>query len=120
MDEPRILKLTRSDAEGQYAVLKITGTGSQLLDLDVVGTEGTGIYVGSIRQRDITRLKSKRFQGREDELQAALCKVLLQQPVSEEFAEACKGLEAAVSVTDEENMTLNLRKRISGIMVSLL
>ena len=45
MGPEHILRIPRSDSEGEYVVVSVTTNGSSPLDLRVVGTEGESPYV---------------------------------------------------------------------------
>ncbi|KAM5464750.1 hypothetical protein MauCBS54593_006843 [Microsporum audouinii] len=121
-----VLRIPRSDGSGDYALIKVSKSGTSDLDLQLIGTEGENPYVGFLKSSGIKKLRARNYRGDDDEWAAILSYSFGQIQKSNVDAEWISGLEVLASVqatgdNDEENKELHitLRKRIDSITQKL-
>ncbi|EFR01156.1 hypothetical protein MGYG_04160 [Nannizzia gypsea CBS 118893] len=124
MSQDSILRIPRSDSSGDYALIKVSKSGTSDLDLQLVGTEGENPYIGSLRSNGIKKLRAKNYRGDDDEWIGVLSYCFDRMPESDTNAEWISGLEVLAAVQGDDNeenkeLHITLRKRIDSITQKL-
>ncbi|EED15069.1 conserved hypothetical protein [Talaromyces stipitatus ATCC 10500] len=113
-----VIRIPRSDNTNEFVLIYIAPTGKAALDLRFIATEGENPYVGSLRQSRLKDIRSKNFQGTEQELEQILKSVLRVRNVSYEPKQESE-IEATASIksTKEEvnELVITIRKKIDSI-----
>lgn len=117
MSDQHVVHVRRTDAERSSVLVNVVRNGPLPLDVRLVGTEGENPYVGLVRQSQINQLRAHNYQGSEDEWKTVLERCLLHKPAIGDYAAVLEGLEMVASVGEDNQITLTLRKNISGITV---
>ena len=129
-----ILRIPRSDSEGDYVVLNVTSNGPSPLDLRLVATEGDAPYITTsaatlshhskqtqtdcqsiVKQSRISKFRAQKADLEDSAWATVLIATLLQQRVTGKNLEAVKDLEIVSSITDQQ-LNVTFRKNISGII----
>ncbi|KAF3479568.1 uncharacterized protein GIQ15_06544 [Arthroderma uncinatum] len=126
MTNESILRIPRSDASGDYALIKVSKSGSSHLDLQLVGTEGENPYAGSVKTAGIKKLQAKNYRGDDEEWAGILSYAFNQSQESNADSEWVSGLEILASVQSngdddeaDKELHITLRKRIDSITQKL-
>lgn len=101
-----------------FVLVHVLKNGPQELDLRLLATEGESPYLGFVRQRQASKLRTASYNGSDEEWTAILSSALLQNPVDSKFAHALDGLEVSAAITEAERLSIVLRKNIGGITVN--
>lgn len=115
-----ILRIPRSDSEGDYVLIQVKSRSSSALDLKFVATEGEAPYVGSLKSSQISKLRAKNYKGSDEEWTDILSHIFAQRDSSTSESNDWKsGLEVVAAVKsddeDEGQIVITLRKRIDSI-----
>ncbi|KAI9797849.1 MAG: hypothetical protein M1825_005690 [Sarcosagium campestre] len=112
---PLVLNVPRNDKEGRDALilLQISDDGPSLLDVKLVATDGVTPFVGSIRQKDASKLRSKNYTGTESEWLDILKYLLLRDSV-DKYDDRRKGQRLIASVREEVDIVLFIEDLEAG------
>ncbi|KAE8348497.1 hypothetical protein BDV28DRAFT_143340 [Aspergillus coremiiformis] len=121
---PRVLCIPRSDDPDSYVLVHITRTGSTLLDLDITATEGENPYVGTVRQSHLKELRTKNYQGDDEEWKRIVLQVLGQLEDSAGKVNLRQDIESSASIIgarghEGKEIIITIRKRIQSITLRL-
>lgn len=114
MPTQHILRVRRTDQPSDEAFILINATqnGPAALDLQLLGTDGEAPFVAVVSQKNINGLRAANYRGSDSEWSDTLAFALLQKDESN----AIRDVELVATVDDQ--ITLVIRKNISGITVS--
>ncbi|RDW88104.1 hypothetical protein BP6252_00136 [Coleophoma cylindrospora] len=109
----RVLRFPRNDAdaESDFVLVHITQKSGQPLNAKLIGTEGSNVYVNTLKKAQTSELKSKNFKGSQAEWDQILENVLLGTTAE---AGLLDGIEV-VTNADGKKLKINIRKRIGDI-----
>ncbi|KAL3421293.1 hypothetical protein PVAG01_07738 [Phlyctema vagabunda] len=111
----RVLRLPRVDGpadEPAYVLVHISSTkNSEPLDISLVGTENSSVYVASFKRTQTATLRAKSFKGSPEEWNQILGHVLLGRTAAPNLLD---GIEVVATVKASK-LNINIRKRIEGI-----
>ncbi|RDW95317.1 hypothetical protein BP5796_01080 [Coleophoma crateriformis] len=109
----RVLRFPRNDAdaESDFVLVHITQKSGQPLNAKLIGTEGSNVYVNTLKQAQTSELKSKNFKGSQAEWDQVVGNVLLGTTAG---AGLLDGIEVVTSA-DGKKLKINIRKRIGDI-----
>jgi hypothetical protein len=113
LPDPKVLRLPRTDVDSDFVLINIEQFGSDLLDLKLVGTDGTSPFVTHLCQDQIHKLQSSTSQSDSDHWQSIMSAVLLQSIPNDP---TLTGVEAVANVSSSQ-LTITIRNKISGITV---
>ncbi|KAK5131344.1 hypothetical protein LTR08_001010 [Meristemomyces frigidus] len=110
----RVLRLRRTDKEGEHLLVNVSRSGVRPLDLKLVASEGEVVYPGKIKEINVKSLQASNYSGNLDDWKAILTCTLLQERVEGTPPSVCDGVETVASVNGT-TLTITIRKNISGI-----
>ena len=113
LPDPKVLRLPRTDVDNDFVLVNIEQSGSDPLDLKLVGTDAISPFVTHLRQNHIHKLQASTSQSDPDHWQAILSAVLLQSIPNDP---TLSGVEAVANVSSSQ-LTITIRNKISGITV---
>jgi hypothetical protein len=113
LPDPKVLRIPRTDVDSDFVLVNIEQSGSDLLDLKLVGTDGSSPFVTHVRRNQIHKLQASTSQSDSDHWQSILSAVLLQSIPNDP---ALAGVEAVANVSSSQ-LTITIRNKISGITV---
>jgi hypothetical protein len=113
LPDPKVLRLPRTDVDSDFVLINIEQFGSDLLDLKLVGTDGSSPFVTHLRQNQIHKLQASTSQTDSGHWQSILSAVLLQSIPNDP---TLTGVEAVANVSSSQ-LTITIRNKISGITV---
>jgi hypothetical protein len=113
LPDPKVLRLPRTDVDSDFVLVNIEQSGSDLLDLKLVGTDGISPFVTHLRQNQIHKLQASTSQSDLNHWQSILSAVLLQSIPNDP---TLAGVEAVANVSSSQ-LTITIRNKISGITV---
>jgi hypothetical protein len=135
---PRVLRIPRSDQQSAYVLVHVARSGSAVLDLKLVATEGENPYAvtgqffqslhdpttdkcAAVRQSCVKQLRSKNYHGSDDEWVQILTHSFGLDPPRTSHADWMSGIEVNSLIHDSGNdqteMIISWRMRIDGITV---
>ncbi|KAK5702819.1 hypothetical protein LTR97_003765 [Elasticomyces elasticus] len=114
MPGEHILRLARTDRNGEYLLVRVVPAGGKPLDLKLVASENEHIYPVKIKEANVKTLQASNYSGDLDEWKTVLRYALLQEPQSSPLPTALQGLEL-VAALNEKTFTITLRKNIGGV-----
>ncbi|KAL5355461.1 hypothetical protein BJX96DRAFT_141349 [Aspergillus floccosus] len=113
---PRILRIPRSDDPASFALLHVDRTGS---DFTIAATEGESPYTGTVRQRQLRKLRAKNYQDSDEEWQRVISYIFGDKSDTTTGNGTLSGIESSASVVGEgdedKELIITIRKRIQGI-----
>ncbi|KAL8791378.1 MAG: hypothetical protein Q9195_005916 [Heterodermia aff. obscurata] len=120
MANEHILKVPRSEDEGNFVMLNIKSNGNKPLDIALLATDGDSAWASSIKQSRISKLRSKNNPIDDTEWESVLSSVLLVPLKDEHHCEpkSVEKVELTSSVAGGQ-MTLIVRRNVSGIIQRL-
>ncbi|KAK5730561.1 hypothetical protein LTR15_000498 [Elasticomyces elasticus] len=104
MPAEHILRLARTDQNGEYLLVRVVPAGSKPLDLKLVASENVHIYPVKIKEANVKTLQASNYSGDLDEWKTVLSPL----------PTALQGLEL-VAALNEKTFTITLRKNIGGV-----
>ncbi|KAI0884780.1 uncharacterized protein GGS22DRAFT_146785 [Annulohypoxylon maeteangense] len=109
MAEISILRFPILGKENEYFLLEVSSNGSRPLDLKLVGSESTAVFVTKLRHKRVGDYKAQNDHCSPEEWEEILTSTLINRdPVSD--------LEIKADLqTDGESVSLSFRKNIQGI-----
>ena len=132
MASDHVLRIPRSDIQDEHVIVNVSSNGPALLDLTLVGTEGTTPYLkngnldpgrlmhptadhlSTVKASDIPRLLSKNSSVTIPQWEAILNAKLVQERPTANASEALANLELVASLVGDQ-LSIVFRKNISGI-----
>ncbi|KAJ6000098.1 hypothetical protein N7481_000507 [Penicillium waksmanii] len=118
MSPSHVLRFDRSDEQGSFVLVHLVPNGSSSLNLTLTATEGEGAYTASVKESSLKDLRSKSYQGSDDEWTQVIRRVLGQSTKDENETTSSFKLEATASITesnDENEIVITIRKRVQDI-----
>ncbi|EMC96314.1 hypothetical protein BAUCODRAFT_70602, partial [Baudoinia panamericana UAMH 10762] len=109
----QVLRLRRTDAEGQYLLVSVSQAGSKSLDLKLVASEGEHVYPTNIRETNVKSLQASNYSGSLEEWKTIL-KCALLHDFSDGQRTDLQGVESVAAISGDK-LTITIRKNISGI-----
>lgn len=113
MSMASLVRFPREDSN-DFVLLHSQQTGSAVLDLRLVATDGQNPFTTDLKQNASSRLRSAQFRGPDQEWVAIVKAILCPSPDDP----LIQGLEAVASVTGDA-ITLSIQKNITGIIQRL-
>ncbi|KAI4095494.1 MAG: hypothetical protein L6R37_007064 [Teloschistes peruensis] len=118
MTSEHVLRVVRSDSPGDYILLNASSNGSSPLDLELLATEGSQPYLKTLKHSRISKYRAKSNHLTDTQWESLLRSTLLQERIQEQETEAedapSKDVELVATISST-NLTITLRKSISGI-----
>ncbi|KAL9587603.1 MAG: hypothetical protein Q9203_003453 [Teloschistes exilis] len=118
MASEHVLRIVRSDSPGDYILLNASSNGSSPLDLELLATEGSQPYLKTLKHSRISKYRAKSNHLTDTQWESLLRSTLLQERIQEQGTEAedapSKVVELVATISST-NLTITLRKSISGI-----
>ncbi|KAJ5404080.1 DNA double-strand break repair and VJ recombination XRCC4 C-terminal [Penicillium cosmopolitanum] len=115
---PHVLRFDRSDQKDSFVLVHLVNNGSPSLNLTLTATEGEGAYTASVKESSLKDLRSKSYQGSDDEWTQVIRRILGQSTKDENETTSSFKLEATASITesdDENGIVITIRKRVQDI-----
>ena len=113
LPDPKVLRLPRTDVDNDFVLVNVQQSGSDPLDLKLVGTDANAPFVTHLRQNQVHNLQASTSQTDLDHWQYILSAVLLQSIPNDP---TLSGVEAVANVSSSQ-LTITIRNKISGITV---
>ncbi|TKA25550.1 hypothetical protein B0A50_05411 [Salinomyces thailandicus] len=114
----RVLRVKRTDVEGEYVLVNVSAAGSAPLDVKLVASEAEHVYPLTIQDSAVNSFQASNYHGDLDEWRTILKYALLQQPPDKSSPATLDGLEIVAAINGR-TLTLTLRKNISRIIQRL-
>ncbi|MCJ1391476.1 hypothetical protein MMC18_004340 [Xylographa bjoerkii] len=114
MASDHILRIPRSDIQGEHVLVNVSTNGPALLDLKLIGTEGTTPFLVTVKESGVAKLLSKNSSVNFSQWEAILQAILLQKRPIASTSEALTNLEVIASLVGDQ-LSIVFRKNISGI-----
>ncbi|KAH8677984.1 hypothetical protein BX600DRAFT_141505 [Xylariales sp. PMI_506] len=111
MSNSRIVRFPISGKEDTFYLVRVLSNGSKPLDIKLIGTENSSVYVAKLRHKRIDELKASAGHCTDDEWEQILLSTLV-TPGSSGVRD--RGIEIKAE-TKSDAVTLNFRKNIQGI-----
>ncbi|CAD0112931.1 unnamed protein product [Aureobasidium uvarum] len=111
LPDPKVLRLPRTDVDNDFVLVNVQQSGSDLLDLKLVATDGQSPFVTSVRRDQIHKLQAPGSQTESDHWQSILSSVLFQSIPNDP---TLTGVEVVANVSSSQ-LTITIRNKISGI-----
>lgn len=111
--DPKVLRLPRTDVDNDFVLVNVQQSGSDPLDLKLVGTDAMSPFVTYLRRDQVYNLQASTSQIDSDHWQSILSAVLLQSISNDP---TLVGVEAVANVSSSQ-LTITIRNKISGITV---
>lgn len=108
-----ILRLPRTDHAARL-LLHVTRTGTNDLDLKLIGTDQEHLYHGSIKEASINSLQASNFSGDLQQWKSVLLFALLHQRSEGFLPDLLQGVETVAAISGSV-VTVTIRKNIAGI-----
>lgn len=118
MATPTVLRLSRTDSEGDFLLLNITSNGSKPLDLKLIGTEHEHLYHVTIKESSVKSLQASNYTGNLEEWEATLRAALLHDKSAAADPNILQGLETVATIFGS-TLSLTFRKNVGGIIQRL-
>ena len=109
----RVIRVRRTDSDGDYLLLNTLPSGVKDLDLKLVASEGDHVYLGKIRDSSIKSLQASALSGDLEEWRTILTVALLQERPAPQ-PETLQGLETVANI-NKGSVTITIRKNFSGV-----
>lgn len=114
MSLPLVLRLPRTDVDHDFVLVNVQQSGSSDLDLKLVATEGESPFVTILRQKAISKLHLPNSLSQNGHWHSVLAFILLRTIPND--PDLTRGVEAVASLSQSQ-LTIVIRKKISGITV---
>ncbi|MCJ1433861.1 hypothetical protein MMC27_003226 [Xylographa pallens] len=114
MASDHVLRIPRGDIQGEYVIINVSSNGPALLDLKLIGTEGTTPYLETVKESGVSKLLSKNSSVTVFQWEAILNAILVQERPTASASEALANLEVVASLVGDQ-LSIVFRKNISGI-----
>ncbi|KAF2491575.1 hypothetical protein BU16DRAFT_122420 [Lophium mytilinum] len=107
-----IIEIPAAAGEGdEFIIVDVTSHGPGRLDVTLLGSEGQFPYFKQIQQRKLKELRTTR-KGSDEQWEAALSHLLLNEAVKAEYVSALKGVQV-VYQEDGDNLKLIVRQEVA-------
>ncbi|KFY79059.1 hypothetical protein V499_01899 [Pseudogymnoascus sp. VKM F-103] len=113
-----VLRIPRQDNQEGFVLVHIVPLAqkaSAALDVKILATEGSAPFALTLKQNQIQKLKSKKAPCTDDEWEAILEVILLQQESNPEKAAVAEGIEVEATIEEDVAVELVFKKSTSGI-----
>ncbi|OBT56030.1 hypothetical protein VE04_03513 [Pseudogymnoascus sp. 24MN13] len=113
-----LLRIPRQDNQEGFVLVHIVPLAqkaSAALDVKILATEGSAPFALTLKQNQIQKLKSKKAPCTDDEWEAILEVILLQQESDPEKAAIAEGIEVEAAIEEDVAVELVFKKSTSGI-----
>ncbi|KFZ16555.1 hypothetical protein V502_05034 [Pseudogymnoascus sp. VKM F-4520 (FW-2644)] len=113
-----LLRIPHQDGQEGFVLVHIAPLaqkGAAALDVKILATEGSAPFALTLKQNQIQKLKSKKAPCTDDEWEAILEVILLQQESDPDKAAAAEGIEVEAAVEEDVAVELIFKKSTSGI-----
>ncbi|KAL2832235.1 hypothetical protein BJY01DRAFT_226147 [Aspergillus pseudoustus] len=120
---PRVVRIRRSDEADAHVLLHVSRTKSPAHELNITATEGESPYATTVRQTQLQKLRTKQYQGNDDDWRNIILHILgvLEEP--ENHSDLLTGVEASATINgsgdEDKELILIVRKRIQDITQKL-
>ncbi|MCJ1377190.1 hypothetical protein MMC17_000282 [Xylographa soralifera] len=114
MASDHVLRIPRSDIQGEYVIVNVSPNGPALLDLQLIGTEGTTPYLETVKESGVSKLLSKNSPVTVSQWEAILNAIFVQKRPISSTSKALANLEVVASLIGDQ-LSIVFRKNISGI-----
>ncbi|KAK4580532.1 hypothetical protein LTR86_000735 [Recurvomyces mirabilis] len=114
MANSQVLRLRRTDADGEFVLVHVARHGSKPLDLKLVASEGEHVYPVKLKDSSVKTLQANNYGGDLDQWKATLRFALLRERPDDGIPEMLQGIETVCSL-ERDNLTVTIRKNIGGI-----
>ncbi|MCJ1285375.1 hypothetical protein MMC26_004715 [Xylographa opegraphella] len=114
MASDHVIRIPRSDIHGEYVIINVSSNGPALLDLKLIGTEGTNPYLETVKESGVSKLLLKNSSVTISQWEAILHTILVQERPTASAREALANLEVVASLVGDQ-LSIVFRKNISGI-----
>ncbi|RMD42030.1 hypothetical protein DV735_g3072, partial [Chaetothyriales sp. CBS 134920] len=114
MSWSHVVKLTVADATDDAVLVYVTAKNTSSLDLDLLATDGDSAFRGKVRERSLSTLRAKNYDGSDTEWKDTLRHIF----VSKQIVTAPPNVEASCSKSGEDPhavLTITIRRRIENI-----
>ncbi|KAG8526215.1 uncharacterized protein KY384_000208 [Bacidia gigantensis] len=114
--QEHVLRVPRSDSEGNFVLVSVKANGPAPLDLTIQATEGESPYAAEITQRHASNLREKKYQKSKEEWAIRLESILLQRALSEpgDSVKEPDKIELVATVSGSQ-LELIVRRNLEGI-----
>ncbi|CAI7659237.1 unnamed protein product [Penicillium pancosmium] len=133
---PHVLRFDRSDQKDSFVLVHLVNNGSSSLNLTLTATEGESAYTASgmlhtykhkqtihidtgiVKESSLKDLRSKSYQGSDDEWTQVIRRILGQSTKDENETTSSFKIEATASIAesdDENEIVITIRKRVQDI-----
>ncbi|OBT85711.1 hypothetical protein VE02_05260 [Pseudogymnoascus sp. 03VT05] len=113
-----LLRIPRQDNQEGFVLVHIVPLAQKAaatLDVKILATEGSAPFALTLKQNQIQKLKSKKAPCTDDEWEAILEVILLQQESDPEKAAKAEGIEVEAAIEEDVAVELVFKKSTSGI-----
>ncbi|OBT80248.1 hypothetical protein VF21_00646 [Pseudogymnoascus sp. 05NY08] len=113
-----LLRIPRQDNQEGFVLVHIVPLAQKAaatLDVKILATEGSAPFALTLKQNQIQKLKSKKAPCTDDEWEAILEVILLQQESDPEKAARAEGIEVEAAIEEDVAVELVFKKSTSGI-----
>ncbi|MCJ1399163.1 hypothetical protein MMC11_002365 [Xylographa trunciseda] len=114
MTSDHMLRIPRIDIQGEYVLINVSTNGPAVLDLKLIGTEGTSPYFVTVKESGVSNLLSQNSYVTISQWEAILHAILLHERPTATTSEALVNLEVIASLIGDQ-LSIVFRKNISGI-----
>ncbi|KAF2772280.1 hypothetical protein EJ03DRAFT_324710 [Teratosphaeria nubilosa] len=116
MPRDYVLRLRRTDRDGEYLLVNISKHGAKPFDLKLVASEGENVFETTIKESGLKFLQNANYHGNLENWKAVLRLALLQERSDNgsSLSEDLQGLET-VGQINGSTLTITIRRSITGI-----
>ncbi|KAH9845598.1 DNA double-strand break repair and V(D)J recombination protein XRCC4 [Teratosphaeria destructans] len=116
MPRDYVLRLRRTDRDGEHLLVNISKHGAKPLDLKLVASEGENVFETTIKESGLKSLQNANYHGNLEDWKAILRFALLQERSDNGslLSEDLQGLET-VGQLNGSTLTITIRRSITGI-----
>ncbi|OKL58780.1 hypothetical protein UA08_05820 [Talaromyces atroroseus] len=120
-----VIRIPKSDNASDFVLVHVSSaSGKAALDLKFIATEGENPYVGSLRRSRLKDVRSKNFQGTEQEFEEVLSSVLRVDHAADQPQQQHAEIETTASIREaregkeeegNNELVISIRRRIDSI-----
>ncbi|RMZ78878.1 hypothetical protein DV738_g3567, partial [Chaetothyriales sp. CBS 135597] len=114
MSWSHVIKLSIADSNDDAVLVYVTAKSTASLDLDLLATDGDSAFRGKVRERSLSTLRAKNYDGSDAEWKDTLKHVF----VSKQIATPTANIEVSCSKSGQDPhavLTITIRRRIENI-----
>ncbi|BCS27501.1 uncharacterized protein APUU_60549S [Aspergillus puulaauensis] len=119
---PRVVHIRRSDEADSHVLLYVSRSDSTG-ELTIIATEGEFPYTATLQQSQLNKLRTKSYEGSDDEWNDIVLYILGLQDETTKTTEPSMGIEASATINDSGDghkaLVIAARKRIQTITQKL-